>query len=99
MKVILGKAAASPKNEKFPNGEIHAVLMFVKSDDNNKAQKIASIEMQKRNWNKVKLSRIGAVNLDTFAPEDENIQKAFDSALENRFGVSVYPEVENNFTL
>lgn len=99
MKVILGKAAASSKHEIYPKGEIHAVLMFIKSDNHDKAKKIAKIEMQDRDWRKLKMSRIGAVNIDSFDSEDKNIKNAFNSAIEIGFGLSVYPEVEKNLNL
>jgi len=99
MKVILGKAAASSKNKDYPKGEIHAILMFVKTGNNEKAQKIAQFNMQKRAWNKIKMSRIGAINLDTFNPEDDKIKAAFDSANESGFGLLVYPEIENDMMM
>ena len=99
MKVILGKAVASSKNEQYPSGEIHAVLMFVKSDNNNKAQKTAKIKIQKKGWETVNMSRIGAVNLDNFKPENDEIEKAFNSAIENGFGLLIYPDIESNLNL
>ena len=40
MRVIVGKASASGTHEKYPEGEIHAVLMFIKSDNHDKARKL-----------------------------------------------------------
>ena len=99
MKVILGKASASSKNEKFPKGEIHAVLMFVKTKDKDKAQKVAEIKVQKHGWSKIKMSRIGSVNLETFKSGDVHIQKALSSAIDSGFGLMVYPEIENDLNL
>lgn len=100
MKVILGKAAAASNNKEFPKEEIHAVLMFVKTeDDNSKAQKLAKTKMQKKGWKKLKMSRIGAVNTENFNPEDERIKTAFTTAQELGFGLLVYPEIEKDLML
>ncbi|MFK8011312.1 MAG: hypothetical protein AB8B80_04675 [Marinicellaceae bacterium] len=99
MKVILGKASANSNNEKYPKGEIHALLMFVKTDSKDKAQQIAKVKTQNKGWNKLKLSRIGAVNIENFKPDDEEIKVAFDSAMQSGYGLLVYPDVENDMIM
>jgi hypothetical protein len=94
MRVIVGKASASGTHEKYPEGEIHAVLMFIKSDNHDKAKKVANFEMNARNWDKVNMSRIGTLNPDTFNSKDEPIKEAFDCAMERGFGAVIYGTAE-----
>jgi len=94
MRVIVGKASASAKHEKYPEGEIHAVLMFIKSDNHVKAEKIANHEMNARNWGEIKMSRIGTLKPEEFNSKDEYIKDAFLVAMERGFGAVIYGTAE-----
>jgi hypothetical protein len=94
VRVIVGKASASKTHEKYPEGEIHAVLMFIKSNNHDNAQKIAAIEMHARDWGKIKISKVGTLNPEKFNADKEPIKQAFWSASENGFGVVIYGNAE-----
>ena len=91
--VVLAKATASKENQKYSEGEKHAVLAFAKASSHSEAEAVAMKGLADSGWMNLEIDKTGTV--DSIRKESHNpTDDTFNTALDEGFAAVIYEDVE-----
>jgi len=94
VEIVLTRARADSGNDRYPEGELHAALVFVRTEDRGEAQQTALRELESAGWRDVAIHQIGTVDAAAVASKDEAIRTAYQAASSEGVAIVVYREAE-----
>ena len=92
MYLFLTKVRSFKGNEKYPEGERHAALVFSFASNMEDGEKMAITHLGETYWGEVTIERKKTVSADSLKKADSTIREAYESALENGTSGIIYSD-------
>jgi hypothetical protein len=88
--VFLGSARATKRNEKYPENEEHAAMVYVLDIDIDQAKQRAIEHLHETNWCAVAISRASTVSPERLNTMDPIIRNAYETAQQDGVSSIIY---------